>query len=60
MGIIKDESIRGIRDGNYGILCRECMSDEDMSDLEEQNIITEDDVEKSEDHYFCDKCKKRL
>jgi hypothetical protein len=58
MGFIKKEDIRGYYfDGDY--VCLECIADKDLSELMEEEIVTERDLEK-EYYFFCDRCGNEL
>lgn len=60
MGIIKYEDIRGYRTDS-GIVCCECVGDERLKDITEDEVVTENEVEGGfDDLWFCDDCKKRL
>lgn len=54
--VYENENVIGIYDRERGVLCSECMRDEDLTDQDQ--IITEENAE--EQYVFCDKCKKRL
>lgn len=57
MAIFKKEDIVGYRQ-DQKILCIDCAKE--INDLEQEDIITTDDLEKSDDLYFCDTCGKQL
>jgi len=58
MGIIKLEDIAGVRLQDGTLLCQECMDSE--TEYEEGQYILVDEIEQSDDLYFCDQCKKQL
>jgi len=41
------------------IVCRDCLNDEELSNIPEEEVITRDKLE-SGDIYFCSRCQKRL
>jgi len=54
------DSILGLIDSNKGeILCRDCLKDEELSHIPEEEVITKDRLE-SGDNYFCSRCNKQL
>ncbi len=57
MGIVKD--IVGYRIANE-IVCLECMESEDYEELTQDQAITQDELNQTDDTYFCDRCKKQL
>lgn len=64
MGIVKHEDVVGYRFDNK-IVCLECITDDEFKGLEEDEFILSDEVESSDDRYFCDrrssdKCTKTL
>ena len=63
MGIIKTDEIRGYcfksADGNVECVCLECVTKEDLADLEQDEVLTETDVE-GDDMVFCDRCQKQI
>jgi hypothetical protein len=60
MGYIKPEEICGYNLDNE-IVCTGCIDSEDfIDDLPIKDIITNDDVDKDDGIYFCDRCKERL
>ena len=58
MGYIKGEDIKGYH-FDCGYVCFDCATDKDLSNLMEDEILTENDM-KEEDYYFCDRCSKQL
>ena len=44
---------------NRGVLCADCCSDEEWNTMEEDEIITQQDLE-GDFIYFCDECKMRI
>ena len=57
---IKVEDIAGAH-VEEGFVCVDCITPEEMNDLEEGNIVLIQTVENQDDIlYFCDRCKKRL
>ncbi len=55
MGIIKDEDIAGYHFENGEVACKECVEDEELKHIEEKHIITTDETEKEDVHFFCDR-----
>jgi Zn finger protein HypA/HybF involved in hydrogenase expression len=61
MAIYKDEEIIALRVGETRqVLCRDCSTAQQWSDTKEDDIITQESVDKKDFVYFCDTCKKRL
>jgi hypothetical protein len=58
MGYIKGEDIRGYYFNNT-VVCNNCVTPEDLNELQEDQIITETEMTE-DDYYFCDRCKKQL
>jgi len=58
MGIVKKEEIRGVKLDDGRVLCVKCM--EDPSNYKQKNLIMEDEIEKTDDMYFCDECEESL
>lgn len=56
----KIDDLVGIYKEDRSVKCRECMEDEDWRELKEENIITEDDIEKNNELIYCDYCERRL
>jgi hypothetical protein len=42
------------------VVCADCATDDDLKELEEDELITEDHIENSDDLLFCDRCKKQI
>ncbi len=57
MGIVSD--VLGYKI-NGEIVCRECITDDESSEITQEDVITRDEVENSDDFYFCDRCKKQI
>ena len=57
MGVIKREDILGawIEPGGTELVCADCLKDHEVSE-----VLTQDQVDESEDFYFCDHCAKRI
>ena len=54
------DNILGLIDSNKGeIICKECMKDEELSYIPEEEVITKDKIQ-SGDTYFCSRCNKQL
>ncbi len=52
--------VLGLIDSGKGeIMCKDCLKDEDLSHIPEEEVITKDKMQ-SGDTYFCDHCKKQL
>jgi hypothetical protein len=60
MGKISKEDISGMWDDEGRIVCADHMSDEDWNELTEDRVITSDEIERSDDLYFCHVDGKRL
>ena len=61
MGIYRDEEIVALRVGETRqVICRECSTAQQWSDTKEDDIITQESIDKKDLVYFCDTCKKRL
>lgn len=59
MGTVKIEDIVGYRIGGE-LVCDECVQKGETDDLEENDYITGDELEKEDEIFFCDRCKKKL
>ena len=63
MGVIKHEEIEGYSFNSASgseIVCLKCVTNEDLKDLEEDEILISSEMEQSDVRYFCDRCKKEL
>ena len=61
MGIYRDEEIVALRVGETRqVICRDCSTPQQWTDTKEDDIITQQSVDKKDLVYFCDTCKKRL
>ncbi len=61
MGIYRDEDIVALRVGETRqVICRDCSTPQQWTDTKEDDIITQDGIDKKDLVYFCDTCKKRL
>ena len=61
MGIYRDEEIIALRVGETRqVICRDCSTEQQWTDTKEDDIITQESIEKKDFVYFCDTCKKRL
>ena len=56
MGIIKNEDIKWYQIGE-GIVCVDCSTDDDLKEITEGDVHTEED---DESMIFCDRCKKQI
>lgn len=59
MAFIKKDDIVGFRFDSE-VVCTDCVTQEDLQDLKQHNIITEDEVEQADGHFFCDRCKEEI
>ena len=59
MAHIRADEIRGYQFENQTV-CPECATKEELENLKLDEILTEDDIEKVGDLYFCDRCKEGL
>lgn len=60
MGVVKVEEIMGYFIGQQCVCC-DCATKEEEETITSQNeIITLDDVERSDEYYFCDRCEKQI
>ena len=61
MGIYRDEEIVALRVGETRqVMCRDCSTAQQWNDTKEDDIITQESIDKKDFVYFCDTCKKRL
>lgn len=59
MEIIKADDVKGYRLKNGEIICLQCMDKKILADLEEDEILTEEDLNE-ENFFFCDRYKKQV
>jgi len=60
MAVIEKEDILGIYT-DEGIVCSNCMTDEEWKNITMENIIERRVIEMNdEEYYFCDRCKNSL
>jgi uncharacterized protein with PIN domain len=61
MGIIKEEEIAGYHlNTDASVVCKGCITAEEVSAITEEEIIPQKEVDDSDDFYFCNRCKKLL
>ena len=61
MAIYRDEEIVALRVGETRqVMCRACSTAQQWNDTKEDEIITQESIDKKDFVYFCDTCKKRL
>ena len=61
MSVYRDEEILALRETETRrIICRQCSTQQQWNDMTEEDIITQEDVDKKEFVYFCDECRKKL
>ncbi len=54
------DHILGLIDSNKGeIICRDCLQEEELSHIPEEEVITKDKLE-SGDTYSCSRCNKQI
>ena len=53
-------NIAGIEEEDGTVICRECMDEEQRTNLSEYKIISVSEIEKHQIFYFCDYCEERL
>ncbi|MGO9018744.1 MAG: hypothetical protein ACLQVJ_10395 [Syntrophobacteraceae bacterium] len=59
MGIVKAEDAKGATiDGET--VCMACMTGDEVSALKQSDLITEDDIQKEDNFYFCDRCEGQI
>ena len=59
MGSIKTEDIMAVR-VKHEIVCMSCLTSEESDAFKESDVITENDIEKEETTYWCDRCEERI
>ncbi|MFZ4439197.1 MAG: hypothetical protein ACOYOS_12265 [Syntrophales bacterium] len=60
MAKFKKEDVAGIRLDDGKMACSSCMADEEWLELSLGAVITNDEIAKSGELYFCDDCKLRM
>ena len=63
MGEIKHEDVRGYdlsNDRQDLTICTDCITKEEEKELTEEEVLTQEDFEKSENLMFCDRCKEKI
>jgi hypothetical protein len=54
------DNILGLIDSNKGeIICKDCLTKEELSHIAEEEAITQDKILK-DDSYLCNRCNKKL
>ena len=59
MGIIKNEDLVAYRIGEQ-LVCADCYNEAEDGEISEENILTEGELKRDEETYFCDRCKKQI
>ncbi len=54
------DNLAGIHEDDGSVKCVNCMKDKDWRDLNENTMITIQDIERGEEWIYCDYCEKRL
>ena len=60
MRVHEIDDLVGIYEEDGSVKCRDCMKEEDWEELKEENIITEDNIEKNDELIYCDYCERKL
>jgi hypothetical protein len=63
MGIIKNSEIRGYHfsTGRFTeVVCLDCVDEEDLEDLKEDDILTEKELEEDDCKFFCNRCREKI
>ena len=58
MGIFKENEIRGYYFEDE-VVCTNCADTVDINRLKGDEIIIEDDIQKGDFHFFCDRCEEK-
>jgi hypothetical protein len=54
------DNILGLIDSNKGeIICKDCLTEEELSHIAEEEAITQDKI-LNDDSYLCNRCNKKL
>lgn len=56
----KFDNLVGIYEEDGTVRCRDCMRDEDWKDINQENIITAEDINEHDEWIYCDYCEKKL
>lgn len=59
MSTIKRSTVKAIYTSS-GIICSDCMTEDDWKDLDQSQIITKQEIVKAEDPVYCDDCGRQL
>jgi hypothetical protein len=59
MGVFKVEEIRGYWFENE-VVCVDCTDTDEINSAKIDQVVTEDDLQKDDYLYFCDRCKERI
>jgi superfamily II helicase len=60
MATIDLENVLGLIDSNKGeIICKDCLEEEELSALPEEEVITKDKIQ-GDEKYLCSRCQKEL
>jgi hypothetical protein len=59
MGRIQNEDIVAYEIGSE-VICAECVGAENLENLTEDQVITENEIDESSEIIFCDRCKKQV
>jgi hypothetical protein len=54
------DNIAGIYQEDGSVKCRDCMSEEDWKQLQEERVITVEDIERDNKWIYCNYCEERL
>ena len=57
---IKHEEIVGFFRSDGSLACQECMNEDDWTNLKPNDVLTEYDIERSDDLFFCDNCESEI
>jgi hypothetical protein len=59
MAVFKVEDIKGYCFQDE-MVCTDCADREEINSLKVDEVITENEIQKGDDLYFCDRCKERI
>jgi hypothetical protein len=60
MGAYDPKQVAGIRESDGSVKCADCMDTKDWDPLEETEVITFEEIERSEELFYCDYCEKTI